>query len=63
MVALLVGVVVSSVGCWYISPKFFRVAGLVVFIGAFFVALGMACFHGADYLEREKIDETPFYKR
>ena len=57
MLALLGGVILAAVGCWELKPKGFQLAGLVVFVGAFFVACGMGCFHGYDYLEREKINQ------
>ena len=63
VVVILAGVILSSVGCWYISPNYFRYAGVTTFCGAFSVAIGMGLFHGWDFLEREKIDQEEFPKR
>ena len=35
---------------------------IILTISAFFIGGGMAFFHGYEYLEKQKIDEPPFYK-
>lgn len=48
--------------CWRIS-RWAYVAGLCAYIGAFSLAAAIAFFHGAEYLERNKITEAEFYKQ
>lgn len=55
MILVVVGCIVGAVGCWKLSGSFIRIAGLIVFVGAFLNAGGMAFFHGYEYLERQKI--------
>lgn len=47
--------------CWRIS-RWAYVAGLCAYIAAFSVAAAIAFFHGAEYLERNKLAEPEFYK-
>ncbi|XP_013418772.1 uncharacterized protein LOC106179605 [Lingula anatina] len=54
---LLIGCVVGAFGCWKAKATTSRYAAVVVFIGAFFTAAGMAFFHGAEYIERNKVRE------
>lgn len=46
--------------CWRIS-RWAYVAGLCAYIGAFSLAAAIAFFHGAEYLERNKINDEGFY--
>nr|KAG5710183.1 hypothetical protein BaRGS_006702 [Batillaria attramentaria] len=48
--------------CWRIS-RWAYVAGLCAYIAAFSVAAAIAFFHGAEYLERNKLTEPEFYKQ
>ncbi|XP_076442523.1 uncharacterized protein LOC143281275 [Babylonia areolata] len=48
--------------CWRIS-RWAYVAGLCAYIAAFSVAAAIAFFHGAEYLERNKLTEEDFYKQ
>lgn len=48
--------------CWRIS-RWAYVAGLCAYIAAFSVAAAIAFFHGAEYLERNKLTESEFYKQ
>lgn len=57
---LLVGCILGAIGCWSLGPRVTRTAGLIVFFGAFFVAAGMAVFHGYEYLEKNDIRQSPF---
>ena len=57
IVMLLIGVIVASCGCWRLSVRGFRLAGLLMFLATFFVALAMTAFHVYDYLEREEINQ------
>ncbi|KAL8590648.1 hypothetical protein ACOMHN_067427 [Nucella lapillus] len=47
--------------CWRIS-RWAYIAGLCAYIAAFSVAAAIAFFHGAEYLERNKLTEIEFYK-
>lgn len=46
-------------GCWNASPRLVRSTGILMFFGMFFVAAGMALFHGYYYLEENKLTEMP----
>jgi len=52
---LVIACISGAVGCWRLSSTVVKVTGLIAFIAAFFTAAGMAFFHGAEYLERNKI--------
>lgn len=46
--------------CWRVS-RWAYIAGLCAYISAFSVAAAIAFFHGAEYLERNKLTEAEFY--
>lgn len=58
MLMLLLAAILTGIGCWTLRPGTVKAAGVVVAIGAFFAAGGVAFFHGYEYLENNKID-TP----
>jgi len=59
---LLISISISAMGCWTLNENIMRYSGLMAFLGGFCAAGGMACFHGYDYLEKEKIDREEFRK-
>ncbi|KAI0230995.1 hypothetical protein LSAT2_018638 [Lamellibrachia satsuma] len=63
MVSLLLSVVsaiVGGIGCYKASKNIVRTTALLMFLSAFFIAGGMAFFHGYEYLEKNKIEVSEF---
>lgn len=61
LVAFMVAYVFGLVLCCWRQSKWAYVAGLCAYIAAFFTAASIAFFHGAEYLERNKIvQEDPY---
>lgn len=62
MVIFLVAYIFGLVLCCWRQSKWAYVAGLCAYIGAFATAASIAFFHGAEYLERNKITQMDPYQ-
>ncbi|CAH1795119.1 unnamed protein product, partial [Owenia fusiformis] len=58
LVFLLAACISGAVACWKTSEGVARTSGFLVFVAAFFLAGAMAFFHGAEYLEKNIIQDT-----
>lgn len=61
IVAFLMAYLFGLVLCCWRQSKWAYIAGLMAYIAAFSTAASIAFFHGAEYLERNKIEDTDPY--
>lgn len=50
-------------GCWLRNPGLVLATGILLLFSTLFLAAAMAVWHGVEYLQREVLDEEPFYRK